>query len=348
VESSARVKDGAIPLDGYETASRLSYALWDTMPDATLLQAAAAGELTSAAAVSAQARRLLDSPRAEPVLEHLHYQLLNVERYRGITRFPEEMLPDMAAEENRRFVQHVIFTRNGSLADLLTSTETFANKTLADLYGLTGQFGDEYQLVDLDPQQRSGFLTQIGFLASNANSGVSDPIHRGVFLARRMACINVPMPPPNIPPLPAANGRTNRETVTAHTEVPGSVCVGCHGAFINPFGFPFEYYDGLGRYRTEDNGQPVDGATSPALSEAPHVSNAIELTQALATSKQVHECYARHLFEFAFGRLTSADDEALIQQVAVSSKDQGTSIRELEAMLVSSPAFLSRILEKSP
>ncbi|MFZ5894816.1 MAG: DUF1592 domain-containing protein [Myxococcota bacterium] len=348
IESSATIKDGSVPLDGYETASRLSYALWDTMPDAALLSAAEAGGLSTPAAVAEQARRLLASPRAQPVLEHLHYQLLNVERYRAISRFPQEHLPDIAAEENRRFVQHILFTRDGSLKDLLTSTETFVNKPLAELYGLTGDFSADYQLVQLDPQQRSGFLTQVGFLASNANSGVPDPIHRGVFLARRMACINVPMPPPNIPPLPAANGRTNRETVTAHTEAPGTVCVGCHGQFINPFGFPFEYYDGLGRYRTEDNGHPVDGAASLALDEMPRVSNAIELAQALVASKQVHECYAKHLLEFTLGRLSGAEDEALIKQLAQSSQAQGMSIKELETQIVSSPSFLSRAVKESP
>lgn len=348
IENSTAVKNASIPLDGYETAARLSFALWDTMPDDELMRAADAGELAAPAAVTEQARRLLASPRAQPVIEHLHYQLFNVERYRGISRYPEEHLPDMAAEENRRFIDHIVFTKAGALKDLLTSTETFVNKSLAGFYGLSGDFSDDYQLVELDPTQRSGFLTQVGFLASNANSGVPDPIHRGVFLARRMACINVPMPPPNVPPLPAANGRTNRETVTAHTEVPGSVCVGCHGQFINPFGFPFEYYDGLGRYRTEDSGQPVDGNSSPALEEKPTVSNAIELTQALATSKQVHACYARHLVEFTLGRLSGADDEALIEQLATSSLAENMSVKDLETQIVSSAAFLSRKAKVSP
>ncbi len=348
IESSATVKDASIPLDGYEAAARLSFALWDTMPDDELMRAADTGELSTQAGVSNQARRLLASPRAQPVIEHLHYQLFNVERYRGISRYPEEHLPDMAAEENRRFIDHIVFAKGGSLKDLLTSTQTFVNKSLADFYGLSGDFSDDYQLVELDPAQRSGFLTQVGFLASNANSGVPDPIHRGVFLARRMACINVPMPPPNVPPLPAANGRTNRETVTAHTEVPGSVCIGCHGQFINPFGFPFEYYDGLGRYRTEDNGMPVDGTSSPALDEKPTVSNAIDLTQALATSAQVHACYARHLLEFTLGRLSGPDDEALIQQLASSSLTQSTSVKDLETQIVSSSAFLSRKAKVSP
>ena len=348
IERSATVSAGAVPLDAYEVASRLSYTLWDTMPDATLLAAAETDQLENPSVVAEQARRLLESDRARPVLEHLHYQLFNVERYRLISRYPEATLPAMAEEEHRLFVEHVIFSQDGSLKDLLTSTQTFANSTLAELYGLSGQFDDQFKLVDLDPEQRSGFLTQVGFLASNANSGVPDPIHRGVFLARRMACINVPMPPPNIPALPAANGRTNRETVTAHTETPGSVCVGCHGTFINPFGFPFEYYDGLGRYRTEDNGSPIDGATSPALAEAPRVNNALELAQALAKSRQVHECYVRHLLEFTFGRLSVEQDQSLIDQLTSRSQEQGTSIKELAVQLVSSASFLNRGVEGSP
>jgi hypothetical protein len=299
------------PLSDYQRAARLSYALWDTMPDASLEEKAEAGALADAGVIAEEARRLLDSPRAEPVLQHLHYQLLNIERYRSITRYPEETLPDMAAEENRLFLQHTIFDESGTLTDLLTSTKTFANKALADLYGLPGDFGSEYQPVELDPAQRSGIFTQIGFLASNANSGTPDPIHRGAFLARRIACINVPMPPPDVPPLPAAMGRTNRETVASHTETPGTICAGCHGAFINPLGFPFEYYDGLGRYRSEDNGQAVDGSSTPPLEGSPQVNDALELARTLADSSEVHRCYAKHLLEFSFGRLSTSEDDAL-------------------------------------
>jgi hypothetical protein len=348
VEDMAKAGTNDEPLSAYERAARISYALWDTMPDGPLLENAEAGALADAEVVSKQARRLLDSPRAEPVLQRLHYQLLNIERYRSISRYPEESLPDMAQEENRLFVQHVIFAQSGTLRDLLTSTQTFANKALADLYGLSGDFGADYQLVDLDPTQRSGLFTQIGFLASNANSGTPDPIHRGAFLARRIACMNVPMPPPNVPPLPAAGGRTNRETVASHTETPGSVCAGCHAVFINPLGFPFEYYDGLGRYRTEDNGQPVDGSSTPALEGNPQVNSALELAQALANSGEVHRCYAKHLLEFTFGRLSATDDDPLIEQVAKASQDDQQSIKELVVQLVSSPAFLSRSVEVSP
>jgi Protein of unknown function (DUF1592)/Protein of unknown function (DUF1588)/Protein of unknown function (DUF1587)/Protein of unknown function (DUF1595)/Protein of unknown function (DUF1585) len=346
VEDTAKVST-AEPLSSYERASRLSYALWDTMPDSSLLDKAASGALDDAETVADEARRLLDSSRAEPVLQRLHYQLLYIDRYRSISRYPEEALPDMAAEENRLFLRHTILEESGTLSDLLTSTKTFANTTLAALYGLSGDFTDEYQLVELDPTQRSGIFTQIGFLASNANSGVPDPIHRGAFLARRIACMNVPMPPPNIPPVPAAEGRTNRETVAAHTEAPDSVCEGCHSVFINPLGFPFEYYDGLGRYRTEDNGHPVDGSSSLALEGKPRVNNALDVAQALADSPEVHRCYAKHLLEFTFGRLTADGDDALVAQVAQASQADQQPIKQLVVQLVASPGFLSRTVEVS-
>lgn len=341
IEGSTAAQGSVVPLDDYEVAARLSYALWDTMPDESLFQAAATGELRTSDAVAEYARRMLNSERAAPVLARLHYRLFDVERYRGISRYPEETLPALAEQEHRRFVQHVAFQSDGSLADLFTSTQSFVNAKLADLYGVSGEFSDEFQLVELDPAQRSGFLTQIGFLASNANSGVPDPIHRGVFLARRIACINLPMPPNDIPPLPPAEGRTNRERVAAHTEAAGSVCSGCHGPIINPFGFPFEYYDGLGRFRTEDNGQPVDGTTTPALEGRPTVHNAVELAHALAESQQVHDCYAKHLLEFTFGRVSAAADSGILERVALSSKDD-VSVKELLVHLVSSSTFLTR------
>ncbi len=345
VEMSDEIQGGLIKLDSFEVASRLSYTLWDTMPDEELFEAAVSDELLDADKVAEHARRMLEDERAAPVLSSFHHQLFELERYQNILNEPSG-LPELAEEENHRFVEHIVFETEGSLTDLLTSTETYANATLAELYGLEGDFSDEFELVQLDAEERRGLLTQIGFLASNANSGVPDPIHRGVFLSRRLGCVEIPVPPGEIPPLPAADGRTNRETVEAHTEKEGTTCIACHGTFINPFGFPFEYYDGLGRYRTEDNGQPVDGETEPTIGdEVFEVSNGIELADAFASSLQVHECYASHWLQFAFGRNAADEDEPLVARLGLSSKDAGMSVQALIVELVSSQPFLTRSTE---
>lgn len=341
VEGTAETGAKSQTLDAYDIAARLSYALWDTMPDDWLFQAAEQGELAKRDNVASYARQMLSSERARPVLERLHRRLFDVGRYRNISRTPIENLPMLAERENRLFIDHVVYEQGGSFRELLTSTRTFANAELAQLYGVPGVAGPEFVQVELEPSQRSGLLTQIGFLAANANSGVPDPIHRGVFVARRLACKDIPMPPPNVPAVPAAEGRTNRETVASHTET-DPVCAGCHKNVINPFGFPFEYYDGLGRYRTEDNGQAVNGNATPDLASGTEVANAVELSHVLADSKQVHECYARHLLEFTFGRVSTGYDDPLIRRLATASLEDSAPIKELLVQLVSSNEFLTR------
>src|SRR5690606_29184603 len=135
--------------------------------------------------------------------------------------FPEapRELADLARAETQHFLREVMHERGGSLRDLLTSTTTYVNADLARLYGLEGEFDEDFEEVELDPTERSGVLTQIGFLASHATSRDPDPIHRGVFLARRISCLTIAAPPDDIPPLPTPDpAQTNRQRVEAHTE----------------------------------------------------------------------------------------------------------------------------------
>lgn len=355
VETSTQVQDGVVPLSSYEVAARLSYTLWNTMPDAELFAAAAADALRDPQEVAAQAQRLLDDPRARQMVSHFHDQLFEVERFGSIrpseSRFPG--LPgdfgDLAAEENRRFVRDVVFERHGGYSDLLTSNETFVNGELAEVYGLPGDFGDDFRKVSLDPARRAGVFTQVGFLALNATSVNPDPIHRGVFLARRITCTEIAAPPADIPPLPEQAGRTNRETVSAHTERAGTVCASCHKTMINPLGFPFENFDAIGRSRDTDNGHAVD-THSEAWTGAEHVAvdNGVELSHALADSRAVHECYARHWLEFAYGRARTNQDSGLIAQLGEKSLNAGLPIADMIVELVTSPAFLNRSAQELP
>ena len=129
---------------------------------------------------------------------------------------------------------------------------------LAAIYGTDESPG--WIQRDLDPTQRAGLLTLSGFLTQKAENMQSDPIHRGVFINEALLCTSLPPPPDNVSGLPEMlPGMTNRERVEAHTGV-GTCGEGCHSLLINPPGFAFENYEGLGRYRTEDNGQPVDSS----------------------------------------------------------------------------------------
>ncbi|MEM9457195.1 MAG: DUF1592 domain-containing protein [Myxococcota bacterium] len=353
IERSTEEVGGVIPLDSWEVASRLSYALWNTMPDDTLLAAAARGELASVEQVRAQTQRMLDDPRATRTLERFHHQLLRVDQFSSADPSPAiypdapEDLGTLARQEHDRFFEHTIFEQEGSWRDLLTSTETFVNDQLAALYGLPGDFGPQFERVDLDPTQRRGLLTQVGFLASYATSANSDPIHRGVFVAERIACHHVAAPPDDIPALPAAEaGQTNREAVELLTESPNSACAGCHASIINPFGFAFEGYDATGAFRTQEGERPIDASAQVALSDGMvPVDDALDLAEALAEDEQVHRCYARHWMEFAMARPHDDEDDPLVDRLAEGSLDD-LSVKDLLVELTTSRPFLTRAIEE--
>lgn len=353
IESSDRVSGETIPLGPYEVASRLSYMLWDTMPDDSLMAAAASGELVRADIVAREAERMLEDERAGSVIRLFHEQLLELERYSSIGPAPAfypnapPTLEDSARQENERFIEYVASEQQGSYRDLLTSTETFVNADLAASYGLSGTFGGGLERVDLDPSERMGLLTQVGFLASHATSVNPDPIHRGVFIAKRILCTHIAAPPDDIPPLPPTEGRTNRETIEDHTQQEGTVCATCHETIINPLGFPFESYDSIGAYRTTDNGHPVDASSTVLIDgQTVAVESALELIAALAESQDVHECYAKHWLEFSYGRPEVAEDRALIERLGTLSAADDASIRELIVGLVKTEAFLTRSTEE--
>lgn len=354
IEVSEGERGGVIPLDGWERAQRLSYFFWATMPDEELFAAAEASALSSKEEVEAQARRLVADQRAASVVERFYTQLFEVDRYNRIQPsavvFPEvsARVASAAAEETRRYVRYVMFEEQGGVADLLTSNVTFVNADLAPIYGLSGTYDADFRRVELDPGQRSGILTQIGFLASHATSVNPDPIHRGVFVAKRLNCLNIAAPPDAVPPLPQAGDKTNREMVEDHTEVDGTSCKNCHASVINPFGFPFESYDAIGAYRTEDNGKPVDTATSPPIGGARvEVADAVELANTMAGTAAVHECFATHLVEFAQGRTSVSADEGIVSKLGTASLT-GVDFKEMMIRLAVADSFLNRATEELP
>jgi hypothetical protein len=354
VEQSTEEDSGTIPLDDYEVAARLSYALWSSMPDEELFAAAAAGMLSDPEQVEAQARRMLEDPRAHDVVVDFHRQLFKVYRFSGISPDPEaypdvsDRLAELAAQEHDLFVTEIVFNRDGSYRDLLTSPDTFVNAELARIYGVDGDFGEEMELVSLDPEQRRGIFTQVGFLASNATRRSSDPIHRGVFLAERVACIHIEAPPDDTPAPDVPEGRTTREIIEQHTEQPGSVCAGCHAQIINPFGYPFETYDAIGAWREMENGVPVDSSASPPIDGAPTpVGHATEMVEALADATWTHECYVRHWVEYTLGRASAPEDQALVSELAAASRDESLSVKEILVSIVTSRAFLHRSIREA-
>lgn len=339
---------GAIKLTGYEMASRLSYAFWNTMPDDELFAAAAAGELDTVEGVRAQALRMFDDARTQDSFAHFHEQMFALAEYEDLDKnrdkFPEwrRELGSMMRAEVELFLGSVVFDGDGTIGDMLTSTRAFVNDELAAIYGLEGDFGDQFVEAELDSETRAGFLTRLGFLTRNATLSEPDPIHRGVFVNIDILCrplSAVPNLPDNLMPV----GNTNRERIESITG-PGTCAEACHGKIINPIGFSLEHYDAIGRYRTEDNGYPVDASSTYEFPDGRSLTfdNAVELSHLLAAEPDPHACYIGNLLEYFYGSEIDESRFALVSQMTDLSVGMGASVREIVASIVTSDSFRFR------
>lgn len=324
-------------LNGYELASKLSFWLLDTTPSDALLDAAAAGELDSDEGLEAIASEMLDAPAAVAVMRDFHRQLLRFDDYATLDKsdvpdFDPAVLLELGAASNA-FVDR-IFQQALGLRELLTSKDAYAGAGLASVYGVNAS-GADLELIELGPA-RSGYFMQAPFLMAGADGARSNPIRRGAQL-QRLLCHPLANIAADIPPIPApAAGQTMREAVTALTSCGAS----CHAA-IDPLGFALENFDGLGRERSEDNGKPVDTASSyPFADGARQFADGNELMNVMAESTQVHTCYSKNLTGYALGRDVAPDDEPLVEGLGEVSLSH--SLRELALALVRDPAFRSR------
>lgn len=342
--SHGAVAGGRAALDDWEVASRLSYFIYDSMPDDELFERARQGELHTPEQVGAEVARMLDDPAAAAKLGSFHEQVWQVGRYAKIApdreAFPglPDDLPDRLRASQQRFVEAVV-EEGGGLREMLTAPYAFVDSELAPLYGSDAR-GDGLSKLEFDAGERKGFLMQAGFLASNAYARKTDPIHRGVFILRDVLCRPLPDPPADAAqtPLPETDEpiETTREEISLLTGQ--SYCPTCHSQ-INEPGFSFEAFDAVGRSRERENGVDVDTSGSITLDGASvEFSGAGELVEALADSQEAQSCYARRWLEFAYGRELTDADAVLEQQLSGTPR----SVRDIIEELATSPEFLSR------
>jgi hypothetical protein len=345
--------DVTAPLDSWEMASRLSYFLWQRMPDQALLDAAGRGELTDPASLETQARRMLADPRARAATIDFHRQWLFFDRILGEehTERVEDLFPDWDAitqtsayEELLRFTGRAVFEGTGTLADLFLSRDTEVNGPLAAVYGVDGpNDADTWQAVTLPAGERAGFLTKVGFLAAHSHGANGSPPLRGSYVMQRIFCLPVDPPPPGTdttPPDPTGSALTNREQFEERTS-PGD-CRGCH-AMLNPFGFALEHYDAIGAYRDVDNGRPVNAVVELVDTDVTgQVNGGIELSEKLAASQQVSDCAVSRWFRYARGRGVESGDACALERARAAFTSSGGNIVELMVSLATSEEFRRR------
>ena len=345
-DGSPSLEDGLVKLSSYEMASRLSYFIWRSMPDDQLLQAAANNQLSTAAQIEAQARRLLaDTKAREPVASFFEYwltysDLINIQKDEHEYPDFDESMKQAMLEEARTFVEDIVFENDGRFQTLFTSTQSYANSDLASIYVLSNIFGDSLQPVTLDDTQRGGLLTLSAFLADKGAAEGSNPALRGSALYRQMLCKPLPPPPNVIPSIePPSAGGTTRDRFETHTSNP---CASACHALFDPIGFAFEHYDGIGQYRTTDNGLSVDASSLIDLDGATHAfDGAVELSNILSDSATVKACFARQWMRYALDRNELAADEPSIEKLENDFINSG-DIQELIVAITTSYPFMYR------
>ena len=288
--------------DDYDVASRLALALWDSIPDAKLLEAAAAGKLRSREEIGEHARRMLGDQRTKTKVAGFFHHWLDLERAETISKdsqafpaFDQAVLADLRTSLTM-FIDEIVWSERSDYRDLLRADYLVLNGRLARLYG-KGEVGEGFERVAFDAKERAGVITHPYLMSALAHSKLTSPIHRGVFLTRNVLGLSLKSPAMAVqfedsrfdPSL------TMREKVTEMTR--DTSCMGCH-AVINPLGFALEQYDAIGRWRTEDNKKPVNSTADLLTDEGETVrlNGARDIAELAVKSETGHRAFVRHLF----------------------------------------------------
>jgi hypothetical protein len=353
-----RRKGQALALDSYQIASRLSYLLWNTLPDAELFALADSDALLDVETVRLQARRMIDDERAHGTVADFYDQWLNLSSFAGLTRDPPPEALDAAGaplasdafnsawqESLARFVQHTFWEDGGNVEALLSSQTVFVSSSLAGLYGLEAE-GAGYTAVE--DAQRAGILTQPGLMALLAHADQSAPVQRGKFVREQLLCKPLPPPPPDVdttPPDPDPSA-TTRERFRQHSA--DQRCAACH-RFLEGAGFGLEEFDQLGRFRTEEYGLLVDASGELLESGDPSVdgpfNGAQELAAKLAGSSQVESCLATQWFRYGMGRGEQPGDVCSLNGIKAQFAESGGDFRELLVSMTTTDVFRFRPLD---
>ena len=352
----------------YDVASRLSYLLWNTMPDDALFEAAAKGELSSAAGRERIARRMIENaPKRRDALDQFFEEWLRFDRVVNAVkanRF-QAFTPELAiamAEETRTLLHHLV-TNDINFMEALTADYSFLTSELAEVYGLPAP-KEQFEMVKFPgDSNRAGILGQGTFLASTAGPTDTSPTARGIFIRERLLCQHVPPPPPGVittlpDPLVNEKPKGRRQLMVEHVENP--TCASCH-RLMDPIGFGFEHFDAIGQYRQQEmipvprrggdggggrrGGPPpipleIDARGEIAGLPSSNFSGARQLGTILANSPVCQECVVRQMFRYSYGRLELASDEKTIDQLYDQFKASGFKFKSLLVALVQSPEFL--------
>jgi len=333
-------------LSEFELASRLSYFLWSSTPDQTLLTLAQNGELSKPEQLAAQVERMLQDPRSDALIENFAGQWLFTRAlddvnpdYAIYPDFDLELLNSMRAESDSVFEEFVQSERK--FLDILDAEFTYVNDRLALHYGLNAVDSATVTRLELPAgNTRRGLLSQAGILTVTSYPKRTSPVRRGKWVLEQILCTPPPAPPPGVEGLveETAPSSTLREKLEQHRADPS--CAGCH-ITMDALGFALENFDGIGAYRIEDRaGFPIDASGS--LPSGVSFAGVTELSEIIKADKKFAHCVAERLTTYALGRGIYAEDECNLKDVVESYQTEGGSFEDLATAIVQSPMFTQR------
>lgn len=343
-----------VPLDGYSMASRLSFFLWESVPDDAAIDAAAHDRLGTAEGVRAEAERMLDDERARRVYWSFHRQWL------GLGRITEEEHSQRTGEvdpewtaatsvsartESQLFVENIL-SKGGTFEELFTSRRAWIDREMARIYGVREPSASGFSEVSLPSSERAGLFTRVAFLGSTSHRGATSPPIRGNAIQLRLLCQAETPPPPGVdlsPPKssPSDGPKTNRMLFEERTSP--QACRGCHEG-LNGFGFGFERYSASGAFQTLDHGLPVDARGSVVGTDVDRAFDGpIQLSDTLAKSRAVRRCATLQWMRYALGRAPE-DAELPAADALTDAFLRDGHIKAFLLELVTSPSFRMRRL----
>ena len=352
-----RIPEGLSPgevyeIDDFELASKLSFFLWNSIPDAELLELATRGELRRDDVLEIQLERMLADPRAETLASNFVHQWLDIRRI-------DEVVPDRtifpyasgAGDPRDEFLTELtlfansIFAADRSVVDLLTADHTYVNERVALHYGITDVKGSRFQRVELADSARFGLLGKGAVLMAAAYPNRTSPVLRGAFILEHIQGIPPPLPPDEVPALDeedlgTRNALTVRELMAAHRENPA--CFSCH-AIMDPLGFALENFDATGAWRDRDRYAGVLIDASGELPDGSAIDGPDALREALLKRPdQFVQTFTERLLMYATGRTLEHHDMPTVRRIVRDAENENYRFSAIVRGIIQSDQFTKR------
>jgi len=335
--------------DGFDVASRISFGLWDSLPDPPLLEAAASKHLANREQVAYQAERMVGDLRARSKIRTFLFQWLKLEPapelFKAKEQFPDFGLVDASnlRDSLDLFLDEVVWSQGSDFRQLFLADYLYLNGRLGRFYGANIAPDSPFVRISQDPHTRAGILSHPYLLATFAYTATSSPIHRGVFLARNVLGVPLRPPPEAFVPLPADlhPQLTTRERVALQTRP--QQCQACHG-IINPLGFTLENFDAIGRFRERDQGKPIDatGIFETRTGKRVKFAGVRDLATFLADSEEAQNAFIEHLFQYLVKQPIRAFGPRELENLRQFFRGHDTSIRKLIVEIIATSALPSK------